>query len=103
MTEQDILAMVPGPELDSLVMTQVMGITMSMVLSKPHYSTDIAAAFEAIDKMISLGWNLHIHSGWGEFEVYFDNDDGKVIRTNCKTIPEAASKAALLAIMDLEG
>jgi len=90
MTREEILAMIPGRELDELVAEKVMGIMSEdnkVVCDKckgsgfsgfgtgydavcdctggyigllPHYSTDISASFEVIQAMQQKGWYITI-------------------------------------------
>jgi hypothetical protein len=43
--------MKPSRELDEIIFTSVMGLTMSHVLEIPNYSTNITAAWEVIDQL----------------------------------------------------
>ena len=72
----------------------------------PQYSTDIAAAWEVVEKMVPIkyGFNLAIESPpgpWGDWEVHFYN--GGTHLAFADTAPLAICRAALLAVMEVEG
>ena len=63
----------------------------------PRYSTDIAAAFLVIDRLLALGFEIDIynHDGWGmNWNVLIDRE----IIGSAKTIPLAICHAALTAV-----
>lgn len=130
MTREDILAMVPGPELDRLVATEVKGITpyidsegsfhnLYYVESKkayrliPKYSTDIAAAWEVVERInhhiIEISKREKIR-GYVTYRVwvftrsleYPDECWDRLVQVEGKTAPEAICKAALLSKLGVE-
>lgn len=103
MTEQEILAMEPGTELDKIVAEQVMGHEVTRdelfgymerlidpedgtsIWSPPQpYSEDMSAAESVVEKMIELGHSDALY--WADFG---DGAYGEA---------EAICKAALLAV-----
>ena len=111
MTRDEVLAMKPGRELDALVAEKVMGWKVAQVFDLkdtdgtniangitpysigqrvPHYSTDIAAAWEVVGKFEYIDVR-RFKDHWG-CTVYGQTVTGK-------TAPEAICKAALLAVM----
>lgn len=106
--------MKPGRELDALVAEKVIGKkhnqpgTMGGDLDElygmaaPHYSTDIAAAWEVVEKMRELGWGSSIMSYLPEPELEahcraeFRSKRGEY-RALSKEAPAAICLAALKA------
>ena len=104
MTQEEILAMKPGEELDVKVAEDILGHVVSKdecfgytekLIEEDggyvwsllqHYSRDISAAELVVEKMIALGCDDAIY--WADF------GDGLY------TEPEAICKAALLAILE---
>jgi hypothetical protein len=67
----------------------------------PHYSTDIAVAWQVVEKMQERDWmgvmiSPAMGHGWKGWAVNFGGDDSLVYG---ETLPEAVCKAALLAVM----
>jgi hypothetical protein len=110
--------MKPGRELDALVAEKVMGwmrqhdiwygpkLKMAQAFDRPpNYSTDIAAAWEIVEKFSKLGWDVTVFSG-GEMrdgdEIYAEFDprycDGKFALKSAYTAPHAICLAALNAV-----
>lgn len=130
LTRKKILAMKPGIELDALVAEKVMGwryketvYSGGAVLSPaqwikpngwpvdivPHYSTDISAAWEVVEKMSKTHFSemamTELEDGtWGWMarfiRVLNEPYTVKGYRATAKTAPEAICKAALLAVID---
>ena len=113
MTRDEILAMEPGRELDTKIEIEVFGLKPSKttpgwvvegVRARPPrpFSTDIAAAWEVVEKM-SEQWPQYqlakIEDGWS---VMWGFDGYGWQEATGKTAPEAICKAALLAVMDIE-
>jgi hypothetical protein len=130
MPRDEVLGLKPGRELDALIAEKVMGFrcvvdkgngnvswiaygvygethTPPMAWKKwnykvPPYSTDIAAAWEVVEKM-SEQWPQYqlakIEDGWS---VMWGFDGYGWPEATGKTAPEAICKAALLAVMDIE-
>jgi len=126
MTKEEILAMEAGKELDKLVHQQVFQLCVHdwklryskrndnsyyycpkckdkfwglMPESTPRYSRDISVAWQVLEKIKELlsGHHFDIHfcsDGLPEFHI-----DGEVlVATN--EVPEAISKAALIAVLE---
>jgi hypothetical protein len=119
MTCEDILNMPAGPKLDDLVAEKVMNDPMGQVWSR-HYSTDISAAWEVLEKLFERGWYAEIITDAKTTEIDFEiairdrNNgtwtldtgvedgwitDGWVVAS---TAPLAICRAALLAVMEKE-
>jgi len=117
--ETKIRNMKPGRELDALVAEKVMGWTYGHPCPEgmdclhwadekgkvrdykpPQYSTDIAAAWEVVEKM-SEQWPQYqlakIEDGWS---VMWGFDGYGWPEATGKTAPEAICKAALLAVTE---
>jgi hypothetical protein len=83
----------PGRDLDALVAEKVMGFRWARPLKfthegieqtgvamtedatyvLPHYSTDIAAAWQAVEKLLAQGFGVEILSDQGQWSVQFWN------------------------------
>jgi len=137
MTRDEILAMEPGRELDVLVAEEVMGFDVVedpesaicggsrvsgglwVIIERDYhewghkvdqsepYSTDIAAAWEVVEKMDERKRWVHIRSSMDQNlkERGWAVDMGRWWnRTRlgvwARTVPEAICKAALLAVME---
>jgi len=112
LTREKVLAMEPGRELDLLVDNHVMnrfeatGEHGTWVYPAPR-SKKIAAAWEVLEKMQRA--HVHINVNWMDDQycaevIEMDPEEGYKYLGQCydvKTAPEAISKAALLAVMDL--
>jgi hypothetical protein len=121
MTRDEILNMPAGREMDALVAEKVFGRktawfsgpggpvitggTMAKVSTwtpiKP-YSTDIAAAWEVVEKMISNGWRFYLRAVGTYFEVEFQKGGSDGIHTgyiDAETFPLAVGRAAILLEM----
>jgi len=122
MTREQILALPPGRELDALVAEKVMGQKLPLGPSEearsvgpwfhgegavcPSYSTDIAAAWQVVEKFQQTG--LAVFSFWtGQYPGYTANlncetADGKwrYFTADADTAPLAICRAALLAEVD---
>lgn len=105
--------MKPGRELDALVAEKVMGRTkpehfVPKNVWLPHYSTDIAASWEVVEKMRSMGFYYSVGSivalggrgptlteshaaGFGKRNALFETVSGE-------TAPHAVCLAALKAV-----
>jgi len=92
----------PGRELDALVAECVMGLTVdrnghiektsNWHAPPPEYSTDIAAAWEVVER---LGWlNLYQQPGGFWWACFYDIDD----EDNTSPLGEASAATASLAI-----
>lgn len=117
MDRDEILAMEPGRELDSLISEKIMGyITHGhfrekngvRILVQP-YSTDISAAFEVVEKMrpthvyemADFGRNMHKDNPhYAAFHPINKPRDYKR-QVHAKTLTEAICKAALLAALEV--
>lgn len=113
LTREQVLAMEPGRELDSHVALAVMGIEQVTIVGKyrfidsldtplPNYSTDISAAWEVVEKMsrgkVDRSFVLEFH-----FERYYAAFGQVPFKTDVlfEFAPEAITKAALLAVLDI--
>ena len=123
MTEKDILAMVPGRELDLLIAKQFSEYPLCenkehynaappgewcrkcQKYSPKKYSTDIAAVWEVYDWIGDNIGGIKVFKAcdidWPECCEIFNGEERFL--AGGKTAPEAICKAALLAIMKLEG
>lgn len=130
MTPTEIDALPAGRELDALVAERVMGWTNISTLSPqgryfgarhfgwhetlrgsvpehgrvalPSYSTDIAAGWEVVEKLVSLGWHFTITSLQGKWHAGLTKDIGDVRETAMgheSTVPLAICRAALKAVL----
>ena len=95
-------------EIDALVAEKVMGITLigkdmaaylneetQFMMPIPFYSTDIAAAWEVVEKVNDLGWNISFDPIPQEWITDFDEHQDWVVSN--KTAPMAICLAALKA------
>lgn len=106
MTRDEVLARKPGREMDRLIGEHIFGYKNILNVadywfiddlntSLPHYSTDIAAAWEVLRHLKGYHIELVRHRGVWTAAL----DDGKrsfVVRAN--SAPEAICKVALLAV-----
>lgn len=127
MNRDEILAMKPGRELDALVAEKVMGyaigdgqggwIVQKVIIHRPddgtaewlrngqqqlpHYSTDISAAWEVVDKLkISIVPQCLGAPDEYSYMVEYENEPYvNGIRVFASKAPEAICKAALLAVL----
>jgi hypothetical protein len=133
MTRDDVLAMQPGRELDALVAEKVMGWAELWTDSKNYmayppceqkftigeaerhpvwpYSTDIAAAWEVVEKIKHMNLYIATHvPADGRITCIVDDDingeltcdEVKEYQVVADTAPEAICKAALLAVMEVD-
>lgn len=105
MTKEDILAMEVGAKLDALVHVKIMDRHYPEPL---HYSSDISAAFQVVEKLgggrdivqIAVVYQLH----FGEWIYRVTISFQEISRANVivwdKTAPLAVSKAALLTRLE---
>jgi len=113
MNREDILNMPEGRELDALVAEKIFGITKKhwdFEFTLRHYSTDISAAWEVVEKMCDgdknkfmiyrfgfgpkkpkIRWRVSWGQGWENLLSYCD----------AESAPLAICRAALLAVMEL--
>ena len=101
------MALKAGRELDALVAEKVMGLpgaavggwyNPNLLDGPPPYSTDIAAAWEVVEKLLELGWHVDIEDGW--CVIVYGGRDGKADSEMevGETAPEAICLAALEAV-----
>ncbi len=114
----------PGRKLDALIAEKVMGgirhevesvlsvdvsaasLTLGKGIEYPRYSTDIAAAWEVIEKILADDWAVEIHGseffvkGKGGFDVRFACKAGARGRfdASADTFTHAVCLAALMAV-----
>lgn len=111
MTRDDILNMPAGREMNRLVMEWVTELTVDDNFYIPAYSTDIAAAWEVVEKLMHDGfiWKSNGNESCGNliysfsfakddggYEEYFQTFDSGITENN---LPLAICRAALLAVM----
>ena len=103
MNKEEILAMEVGEELDNLVQEQIFGLVPDSITSRrryyKHYSTDISAAWQVMEKM-RAEWNITMITGSleiGRVVMHPLNRPEPVIEANAASMPEAICKATLIA------
>lgn len=110
MTRDEILAMKPGRKFDKLIAIKLMGFSMTDDgnwglkedgRTEPvfEYSTDIAAAWEVVERLLEKGIATHIKCFLDTFSVECHELDVSTGIVTANTAPEAIVKAALLAVM----
>lgn len=111
----------PGKELDALIAEEVMGYevvecdddiitiqSMSGWVRVPDYSTDLAAAWqvvEKLDQMMPKTWSFSLHGSGTEWCVGIDSNDGQFLQNaagvqiyqQAETAPLAICLAAIKA------
>ena len=110
MTRNEILQMPAGREMDLLVAIRLMGEDASLLKVNredsyfenhlPRYSTDIAAAWEVVEKMQSFDLEMEYPGEWRASAMLAGSDWGQTISD--QTAPLAICRAALLAVMEAE-
>lgn len=115
MTREEILALSPGRELDSLVAEKVMGWERDFQFWKDESgrirtieptsfgsfepSTDITAAWEVVE-LIGKDYGVEVYHEDGLSECAIHKAEiGVIARVEALTVPEAICKAAILAVM----
>ena len=112
MTKDEILAMKPGRELDTLVAEKIFGLEYMECIGCyidsngdeqkiQRHSTDIETAWEVIEKIIAnkLEPMLSFQNGlWCMAILNARYNDPFIDLAQCKTAPEAICKAALVAV-----
>jgi hypothetical protein len=112
MTQDEIVQMEAGREMDALVAELVMGWEKRVFgdgvdywhlpggaiceLDAPHYSTDIAAAWQVVEK---LPFSVYVEVRWDgkNAEAWFDSGS-QTWEASAPTAPLAICRAALLAV-----
>lgn len=101
---ENILAMTPGQDLDEKFAINVMGRGHNKTVwgQKPFTpSRCIKSAMEALDMFPVVRIYKHSDITNGQWEVCFVPNDFELTKTvYSKSLPEAISKAALLAVME---
>lgn len=99
MKREEIAKMPAGREMDALVMEWVTKFTVNDNFYIPHYSTDISAAWQVVDKMKERGLGFAIHCGenWRPIAL-FDKEESENDWIGAETAPLAICRAALLAV-----
>lgn len=117
MTRDEILAMPAGREMNALIVEKVMKWNVKVtlkdyVIEYPRYSTDIAAAWQVIEKLAHEPYSWDIKSvnliggklNW--FVCYWGDGSkpGTILDwyTYCDSLPLAICRVALLAVMEQE-
>lgn len=109
MTRDEVLAMVPGRELDALIEHEVIGTrrpAKGWTINPKHYSTDISAAWEVVDMLKATHWiDVSVGLTLEHLSPYMcqigKHGAPGLIYAYGETSSEAICKAALLAVMDL--
>ena len=101
-TQEEVINLQPGKELDSLVAREVLRIEPEQT---KHYSTEILDAWKVVEKLSGYGW---FYLGRGKGNWYATVRDrrikqGQTTAAPCLTAPEAICKAALLALLETRG
>lgn len=111
MTRDEILNVVASRDLDALISVKVFGKLPSFALDNfPHYSTDISAAWEVVEKLRDPSddepdfWVITDEgkkNGW-TVSSYWAHHDGNIdnFHIRADTAPLAICRAALLATID---
>lgn len=89
-----------GRELDALIAEKVMGdpLQLKMALGPRHYSTDIAAAWEVVEKLRTAKYELLICTFSGKWSVDVLHTGKSIDVANADTAPHAICLAALNAV-----
>ena len=86
--------MKPGRELDELVAKKVMGYKYKVL----EYSTDIAAAWEVVEKMKDNGYEIIINVNTCEIKMTYWNDAGQAAR-GVKIFGDSIAMGICLAVL----
>jgi len=118
-THDEVMAMMPGPELDREVYRVVLGSPSLAVPTDinghpffpddyliPHYSADIAAAWLVAEEMAARGLRVVVEDwrddtknpGWAVY--FFRQSGGSSKQIVAETLPLAVCRAALLAVVE---
>lgn len=111
MTNDEIDKLEVGFELDALVAEKIFNDTPPRGYGVPDYSTDIAAAWEVVEKMASKGFDAEVmslssglpsvddnHRCYCEFQVPWRIGFNR-LRAFAPTVPLAICRAALKAVL----
>ena len=100
MTKAEILALVPGRELDRLIAEKVFNCDP---FTAPHYSTDIAAAWKIIEHMKTKNIPICVHTVEDGYDVHSFNEktEKSIELFNIPSAPEGICKNALCAALDI--
>lgn len=84
-------------DVEAAVAGQILDDDCGCKIEIPHYSTDIAAAWDVVEKLKIKGFDfvLHWKTAW-ECIFWFGRD--KWFESNCETAPRAICLAALKAV-----
>lgn len=93
----------PGRELDKLIAEKVMGVSAmtNQHLDCPHYSTDIAAAWDVVEKLNSLDYAIildNMTNSLGTWQAHFKKDRFSISITEGDSMPYVICLAALRVI-----
>jgi len=116
MGKDEILAMEPGRELDTLVAEKIFGLEYIECIGCyidsngneqkiQRHSTGIADAWKIVEKIREKGLNIYIYVEGDNYTVEIcdpikDMSSMLINVKNCNTAQEAICKAALLAVME---
>lgn len=95
----DIDAMPAGRALDEQIARQIFNCQDVKWAEAPHYSTDIAAAWQVVERMKPLGiWLVDLQD---YYKAAFLNSDDDVVggEVSAETAPLAICRAALKAVV----
>lgn len=112
-TDEQILNLPPGRDLDSHIALRVMGFKQITIVGKYYftdpidtqlksYSTDIAAAWEVLQHLKNKGAEINV-GFFEQWDCSIDYPIGCNWRSEAETAPEAICKAALLAVIGGSG
>ncbi len=114
MNRDEILTMPAGREMDALIFERVMELAFGSTgknTTAPHYSTDIAAAWEVVEKFAhNHRNNLAVEMGFshfglvaypgGEWFCSLGLNDGVTHSAKAETAPLAICRASLIAVLE---
>lgn len=93
LTPEEISKMPAGKEIDEIIYKKVVDIEYQPGEYVPEYSTEIAAAWQVIEKFENHCMLNNVHGIW---ECYFPDN----VKGEGETAPLAICRAALLSLME---
>lgn len=115
--KEQIQGMKAGRELDALVVEKVFNKSITTTYGEDsvhtldrlkvgyliqNYSTDIAAAWEVVEKLKEKGISIYVKAFLDTYCVEAHSVGSSINKILADTAPEAICKAALLAILEVE-
>lgn len=100
MTQDDVMRL-EGRELDEAVARDVLGLTWSPVAGPVPYSRDIDAAWQVVERMLTLGWHLNLmslHRDGSLWSAEFEAAAETTRHIYGESAPLAICRAALAAL-----